>query len=223
MPCALVSHPRGSSEVSDGGHVSKVKRSWGCCGWTVGDYHSKHIIMLSPRIKFGFHGSSFTKGILFINSNCGVVAQRAGNLNLWQSYTQRFHLAITWSCLTGSCLIFVFFKLQINGLVLVWDPKRRKRTDHSPGRMSAACWVSFTQFFLVNNRFMISFYSSWLEGNNWQLYFTDRVECLNWDWSSFITCEASKIYWLSVVDIFLLCVSQMLKYKKTQKEDVGTM
>lgn len=56
---------------------------------------------------------------------------------------------------------------------------------------------------------MISFYSSWLEGNNWQLYFTDRVECLNWDWSSFITREASKIYWLSVVDIFLLCVSQI--------------
>lgn len=109
MPCTLVSHPRGSSEVSDGGHVSKVKRSWGYCGWTVGDYHSKHIIMLFPRIKFGFHGSSFTKGILFINSNCGVVAQRAGNLNLWQSYTQRFHLAITCDLASQEVVLYLYF------------------------------------------------------------------------------------------------------------------
>lgn len=138
--------------------------------------------MLFPRIKFGFHGSSFTKGILFINSNCGVVAQREGNLNVWQSYTQRFHLAIT-------C-----------------DLAEREQTTSQGECLQLVEFLSHS-FFLVNNRFMISLYSSWLEGNHGQLYFTDRVECLNWGRSSFITREASKIYWSSVVSIFFCCVS----------------
>lgn len=66
--------------------------------------------VVSEDLALGFRGSGFTKEILFVSRNCGLVAQQAGNVNLWQSYTRSFHLATSiCSCFTGSFFYFLFF------------------------------------------------------------------------------------------------------------------
>lgn len=46
-------------------------------------------------MKFGFQLNSFFKEILCIDGDWGAVVQQAGNLSLWQFYTQSLQLAIT--------------------------------------------------------------------------------------------------------------------------------
>lgn len=105
-----------------------------------GEYYLSCVIVclfvfFPPELTLVPQGCNFTSGTLFITRNCGVVAQRAGNLN---THTQRFHLATACGLASqGVVLCLYMFQISNERMVRVQESRGRNKTSNVGRRMSA--------------------------------------------------------------------------------------